>query len=76
MRLAARQLWCRALGHGAPWEDISALGLHYHLCPRCGNSVFAPADFLPRPRRADDIANVISLVVLLAGVGLAVLVLL
>jgi hypothetical protein len=69
------RLWCRALGHGAPWVTITALDLHYHLCPRCGRNVFEPADFLPRRARASA-GDAISLVVLLAGAGLAVLVLL
>jgi hypothetical protein len=76
VRLAAKRLWCRALGHGVPWVTISALGLRYHLCPRCGNSVFEPTDFLPGRGRGGRAGDVVSLVVLLAGVGLAVVVLL
>ncbi len=76
MRLLLARLRCRALGHGAPWVTVRALDLRYHLCPRCGNSVFDPTDYLPRARRADDVAEAISLGVLVAGVCLAVLVLL
>lgn len=74
MRLLAKRLRCRALGHRAPWVTISALDLRYHLCPRCGNSVFEPADFLPG--RGSAAGDAVSLAVLLAGVVLAVVVLL
>lgn len=43
MRLLLKRLWCRALGHGAPWVTIRALDRRYHLCPRCGRNVFEPA---------------------------------